>query len=146
MLPIPALDKEVQKLGGLKVGVTRNANGEAIQYYAGSQPPPKFLMNIDSLLNGICLEKFEGRNEDTSYFYSYDWDTTKAGFVDIVRPKRDPVTGGDLEGKETVRYYFTTHQPTNLSVTDTWFRKIEVTFYNTIVTTLWEEFKLKGDT
>jgi hypothetical protein len=126
------ISKQIGKTpGGIPLGITRNLQGEAILYYKGSALPPKYLMEIDTLLNGVFNEPFLERVEGVEYFGSFEWDTTLSGYVDIRRPE-----GGDL-----VRYYHTQHQPTGMNGGRVWFRKIQATLDNNVVVDIWEKFE-----
>lgn len=97
---------QLMSTGGLPKGLYLNEEGQVFHFYAGSEPPPAYLLEADSLI-GPPVEGHEG------WFHTLPWDTgTRAGFFDRVN-----------QFKQVHRHYFTEHQPTSLQGTDVWFRK-----------------------
>lgn len=117
--------------GGIPLGITRNSKGEAILFYKGSKLEPKYLMEVDTLISTqLTLEEvtneFVGLDTNVEYFYSFDWDITDAGFVDIKN------RNGDI-----ARHYFYMHQPTGDKC---WYRKIWAETTKGVMVKLWEKF------
>lgn len=120
--------------GALPLGLVKDADGNNIFYYKGSNPPPAFLSEIDTLIGDYFSDPFLERKPDIEYFSSFDWDTTKVGFFDLKVP--DP--------RKFVRIYYTCHQPTGMVGGKIWFRKIEATLSNNVVISLWEKYILES--
>ncbi len=143
------VDVSMIPVGSLPVGEVKNNLGETVFYYAGPETLPEYLMQHDSLIGAPCLLPFKERVEGVEYFFCLSFDNgTKAGFVEVTRLKHYSNTE-----KEVVRYYHTIHQPTEFSSLpddcvekwENWFRKIEVTWLNGVIDSLWEKFSRVED-
>lgn len=123
---------EILKSGGIPLGVTKDDSGKEVMYYKGSQLPPAYLSDIDTLIGDPFEEWFEERIVGVEYFYTLPFDTeTKAGF---------------LQMDDGQKCYYTSHQPTCYSTSKDdflkriWFRKIEITLSNGVMSSCWEKY------
>jgi len=142
---LPSLQNEIERTFGMDIirdgiplGITRFPDNKFL-YYKGSDPPAKYLSEIDTLIGESFNIPFAERKENVEYFYTLPFDTgTKAGFI--------PMGIFDENGDE-LRSYFTQHQPTIYSTSKDkmlkriWFRKIEITLENGVMDRCWEKFE-----